>query len=429
MRVKSTMTRFVLATIWIVLLGWGGTGFGQEWPNWRGPTHDGVSSAQNAPIEWDREKNVRWKVELPGIGGSTPIVSGNSIFLTSGDEGRNAVICLDHDGNEKWRTHVGQESPGKHKKGSGSNPSPVTDGKNVYVYFKSSDLACLDLEGKIVWHHNLRDEYGEEAYDDEALWWDLGSSPVLARNLVVVASMTSGPSFLVAFDRQSGQLIWKQDRNLDAPRESNQSYTTPVPVRFQGQDLLVVLGADHVTAHEVASGEEVWRLGGLNPGGHEFFRSISSPVVSGDVVVAPYARGETLTAVRLGGTGRLGADHVLWKSEEISSDVPSPAAADGRVYVLRDRGELACLELQTGKVLWRGTLERSGSYAYSASPILADGKIYVTREDGLTTVLAQGDQFEVLSVNPLDGFIVATPVVLEGRLLLRSDSHLYCIGE
>jgi outer membrane protein assembly factor BamB len=233
----------------------------------------------------------------------------------------------------------------------------------------------------------------------------------------------------VAFDKNRGNEVWKQARNLNAPRESNQSYTTPVPVAAgDGKQHLVVLGADHVTAHDVDTGAEVWRLGGLNPDGHEYFRSISSPVVSDGIVVAPYARGETLTSVRLGGSGNLTERHVAWKSDEISSDVPTPAAADGRVYVVRDRGELACLDIKTGKVLWRGTLERSGSYAYSASPILADGKIYVTREDGLTTVLAQGDQFEVLATNPLDGFVVATPVLLDGRILLRSDTHLYCIG-
>jgi outer membrane protein assembly factor BamB len=406
----------------------GSTARAQDWPNWRGPTYDGVSSARQTPTHWNTTENVLWKVKLPGIGASTPAVSGSHVFVTCGEEGENAVICLDLDGTELWRTRVGQEIAGKHKKGSGSNPSPVVDGEHVYVYFKSSDLACLNYDGKVIWHHNLRRLFGDASYDDEALWWDLGSSPVLMGDKLIVASMTSGPSFLTAIDKQSGNVIWKQDRNLNAPRESNQSYTTPVPVHADGKELLVVAGADHVTAHDAATGHEIWRLGGLNPSGHEYFRSISSPVISDGIVVVPYARGETLTAIRMGGSGELGASHVAWKGEEISSDVPTPAAADGRVYVVRDRGELACLDIKTGKILWRGALERSGSYAYSASPILADGKIYVTREDGLTTVLAQGDQWKVLATNPLDGFVVATPVLLDGRILLRSDTHLYCIG-
>jgi outer membrane protein assembly factor BamB len=420
----NTMIRYCLATL--IVLAWSGAAWAENWPNWRGPQQTGVSHAQRTPVRWSATENVLWKAELPGMGGSTPAVWGSQIFLTSGDQGENAVLSFDRDGKALWRTHVGQESPGKHKKGTGSNPSPVTDGDHVYVYFKSADLACLDLEGRVVWHHNLRDMYGDASYDDDALWWDLGSSPVLAGDLLVVASMTSGPSFLVAFDKKSGEVAWKQERNLDAPRESNQSYTTPVVV---DGELLVVLGADHVTGHEVRTGREVWRVGGLNPGAHEYFRSIASPVVSDGIIVAPYARGESLTAIRLGGRGDVTASHVVWTGDTISSDVPTPAALDGRVYVVRDRGELACLDIQTGEVRWRGMLERTGSYAYSASPILADGKIYVTREDGLTTVLAQGDQFQVLATNPLDGFVVATPVPLDGRLLLRTDTGLYCVGQ
>jgi outer membrane protein assembly factor BamB len=194
--------------------------------------------------------------------------------------------------------------------------------------------------------------------------------------------------------------------------------------------VLVVLGADHVTGHDAASGRELWRVGGLNPGGEGFFRSIASPVVIDGIAVAPYARGKTLTAIRLDGQGDVTETHVAWFKEEHSADVPTPAARDGRVYVCSDRGDVACLEAASGKLIWETQIARTGSAAYSSSPILADDKLYLTREDGLTTVLSvAGDQPKVLSENKLGEFTLATPVLVDGKILIRTHEHLYCIGK
>ena len=234
-------------------------------------------------LEQDR-KRARGKSTLPGKGASTPVVWGKQIFLTCGVDGQNTVLSLDRAGKTLWQTAVGQERTGKHKKATGSNPSAVTDGEHVFVYFKSGDLACLDFDGKIVWRQNLQQLYGEDT-----LWWDLGTSPVLTKNAVVVAVMQTGPSYLAAFDKSTGQVSWKEDRNVDAPSEAAQSYSTPLVLQEGSREILVVLGADHVTGARRATGKELWRVGGLNPTGQKFFRSIASPVAADGIVVAPYA--------------------------------------------------------------------------------------------------------------------------------------------
>jgi outer membrane protein assembly factor BamB len=395
-----------------------------NWPAWRGPHFNGVADGAGYPVQWGSEQNVAWKAELPGRGGSTPIVWNDAIFVTSGDEGHNALLRFDRQGQLVWKTQIGNERPGKHRKGTGSNPSPTTDGQHVFVYYKSGDLACLDFDGKIVWHLNLQDEFGADT-----LWWDLGTSPVLTDKLLVVACIHSGPSYLLGVEKGTGKVAWKQDRNLDAPNESLQTYSTPIPAEVAGRSVLVVLGADHVTGHDAASGEELWRVGGLNPEGQGFFRSIASPVVDEGIAVAPYARGRTLTAIRLGGSGDVTRSHVAWSKDGLSADVPTPAALDGRIYVCTDRGEVACLDIRSGDELWKIQAPRSGSAAYSASPIVADNKLYVTREDGMTTVISLGDEPQVVGENRLDEFTVATPAFVDGQILLRTEQHLYCIGK
>ncbi len=415
------MIRAMWAVLWLACFV--GTASADNWPAWRGPHFTGVAQGTGYPVNWSGTENVAWKIALPGLGGSTPAVWGDAIFVTCGDEGQNAVLCYNGAGELQWKTHLGKERPGKHRKATGSNPSPTTDGERVYVYFKSGDLACLDFAGKILWQKNLQQLYGEDT-----LWWDLGTSPLLTQKLLVVACVQSGPSYLAGFDKMTGDEVWKVDRMLDAPNESNQTYSTPIPVQIDGRDAFVVLGADHVTAHDTATGQEIWRVGGLNPTQQGFFRSIASPVVLDGIAVAPYARGKSLTAIRIEGQGDITQSHVAWFTEETGSDVPTPAALDGRLYLCTDRGEVSCREIKSGRELWRAQCERSGNTAYSASPIIADGKLYCTREDGVVTVLAIADG-KILSTNPLGDFVVATPVFVNGRILLRTSEHLYCIGQ
>jgi outer membrane protein assembly factor BamB len=396
----------------------------ENWPNWRGPTSNGVAAGKDYPAKWSATENVAWKVKLPSGSGSTPAVWEDRIFVSSAEGDKNTLLCLDRkNGETLWKATIGSERKGKHKKGSGANPSPITDGTHVFAYYKSGDLACLDMTGKVVWQQNLQEMYGEDT-----LWWDLGTSPVLTQKYVVIACMQSGPSYLAAFEKATGKLAWKEARMLSAPEESAQSYTTPVVMEERGAETLIVLGADHVTAHNAADGKELWRVGGLNPTGHQYFRSIASPVVSDGIVFAPYARGETLTAIRLGGSGDVTGSHVAWTMKGHSSDVPTPAAVDGRVYVLADNGTVSCLDQKTGKKIWQGSLPKHRDN-FSSSPIVAGDRIYMTREDGTTFVLATGDEFKLLVENKLGEFTLATPVFNNEQVLIRTFEHLYCIGK
>lgn len=400
-----------------------------EWPTWRGPHGNGAADGAGYPIEWSADKNLVWKFALQGRGASTPSVSGDKIFVTSTVDGQNTVTCIGMDGQQRWSKTLGAAVDGKPgKDGTGANPSAATDGKFVFVYFKSGDLGCFTVDGELAWHKNLQREYGEDT-----LWWDLGTSPVLTRDAVVIACMQTGPSYVAAFSKVDGSVVWKHDRNLGAPEEAAQSYATPVVVEENGQEVIVVLGADHVTTHEGATGKEIWRIGGLNPTNHKYFRSIASAAVSDGMVIAPYARGESLTAIRMGGSGDVTKSHIVWFNEGTSADVPTPAIANGRVFICRDggdaRGTIDCLDLLTGKTIWSGQLPKNRN-TFRSSPTIADGKLYIARQDGTVFVLdAMGSEFKVLAQNTIaDEHTVATAVCIDGKIVLRTDGHVYLIA-
>lgn len=403
-----------------------------DWPSWRGPNGNGVADGDGYPTAWD-ESSVVWRFELDGVGASTPAVFDGRIFVTTTRQNKNLVTCLGMDGKPAWTSELGTSWEGKQgKDGTGANPSPVVDGSHVFVYFKSGDFGCFDLDGNKVWSVNVFREFAEVT--TESLWWDLGTSPVLTSDAVVVTMMHSGPSYLAAFDRSTGELKWKHDRQTDAPREAAQSYTTPVVTKNPaGKEVIVVTGADYVTAHDAANGTELWRVGSLNPDHNEYFRSISSSVASDGIVVAPYARGGTLTAIRMGGSGNVTESHVAWTNQDTSADVPTPTIANGRVFVLRDtkrtRGTVDCLDLATGDTIWSGQLPPHRS-TYRASPVYAGGHLYLARQDGTIFVVdADGSEFKVVGENKVfTEHTIATPVLVDGHVLVRTQDSLYLIG-
>ncbi len=408
----------------LILAGfaWSACAAEENWPQWRGPNQNGVATGTGYPTRWDEAENIEWKASLPGWGTSTPAIWEDRIFVTGDAEQKNVLVCLNRQGEQQWQTALGTSAGGKNQKASGSNPSPVTDGSHVYAYFRSGDVACVDLNGNIVWHENLQQKYGEDK-----LWWDLGTSPVLSRDFVVVAVMHQGPSYLVALDKATGQQQWKHSRDVPAPAESRDSYTTPLLLNDNGEETIVVLGADHVTSHRAQDGSEIWRFGGLNPEQRGNFRSIASPVLAGDLIVAPYSRGGSLTAIRRGGEGDVSESHRAWIASDVAADVPSPVVYGDRVYLCRDRGEVFCLELETGDELWSHRLPRN-RYAYSSSPAIADERLYVTREDGTTFVLKL-DKPELIATNILRENTYATPVFVDGKVFMRTSDYLFCIAE
>jgi len=414
--------RFCSWTLAVLLLTAASLGAESGWPGFRGPTSNGVAPAGDYPVRWSATENVVWKATLPGLGSSTPVVTPTQIFLTCAKAGRNTLVCYGRDGSFQWDVSFGGEKPGKNKKASGANPSPCTDGERVYAYFKSGDLAAVDLTGKVVWQTNLQERFGQ---DD--LWWDLGTSPMRTARHLVVAVMQTANSYVVAFDPQSGEVAWKVDRNLGAPEEAGQAYSTPVAVMHEGQERLVVLGGDHVTCHAATDGKELWRVGGLNPTNNGYFRSISGPAVCDGIVIAPYGRGDTVTGVKLGGQGDVTKSHVAWHLHDAGADVPTPVAVNGRFYVLRDKGKaIVCREVATGAQVWATELRtRKG---FSSSPVLAGGRLYCTDEDGVTFVVS-AETGAIEAQNNLGGELtVATPVCVDGQIFLRTAEHLYCLG-
>jgi outer membrane protein assembly factor BamB len=388
------------------------------WPNWRGPFGNGVAAAGKYPTQWSSQDHVAWQTALPGRGASTPVISGGQVYVASVSEDANILQAYSLTGQSQWQQPIGKPRKGKHGKATGSNSSPVTDGKLVYAYFKSGDLACLTTAGKPVWQINLQEKYGEDT-----LWWDLGTSPVLTEKAIVIAVMQSGPSYLLALDRQTGQELWRANREMSAPDEANQSYSTPIVAQIDGQEVLLTLGADHLTCHATSDGKLLWQQGGFNPSQGRFMRSIASPVLAGDLVICPYTRGASLTAIRLKAASE--ADRIAWHRTDLGSDVPTPTISQNRLYVVGDKGMLWCLDPASGKTIWEEQLPKS-RLAYSSSPVVAGGHVYITREDATTFVVKDADKFELVATNTLDSSTVSTPVPAGDRISLRTYEKLYC---
>jgi outer membrane protein assembly factor BamB len=397
----------------------------ENWPQWRGPLGTGVAGAGDYPVKFSSIDGYAWKAELPGVGTSTPAVWGDRIFVTCGIDGRDGTMCFDMNGKELWRHQFGPERHGKNPHGSGSNPSPVTNGKDLVVYYKTGTLACLDLAGKEKWTINLQDKYGKDT-----LWWDLGTSPVLAGDRVVIAVMQDGDSYLVAVDLNTGNIAWKEPRKYETPRESDQSYATPQVVKIDGKDVIVTWGADHLTGHDAASGKLLWECGGFNPDSTANWRTIASAVVSDGIAIVPYGRGEFLAGIRVGGSGDITKGARIWETSGRgkSADVPTPVVVGDKAYLLNDKGRIACVNIKTGDEIWTADLPPNRNKFYS-SPVLAGDKLYCVREDGMMFVGRVSDKgFELLADhNDMGGRIIASPVPIRGGLLVRSDEYLYRI--
>jgi outer membrane protein assembly factor BamB len=363
---------------------------------------------------------------LPGKGCSTPVVWDKQIYLTCPVNGEDALLAYDWSGQPRWQTTLGPERSGKNAHGSGSNPSPVTDGKAIFVFFKSGHFAAIDLSGKILWQTDLVARYGPDN-----LYWDFGSSPVLTEKDVVITRLHHGDSYVAAFDKVSGNLHWKVTRNYETPIEGDHSYASALRIQHEGAEALLVLGGEHLSAHSASDGHVLWSCGNFNPEGKKNWVPVASPVIAGEVAIVPYGRGGALHGIKLGGAGDVTETHRVWLRPDTGSFVSTPAVYQGRVYVLQDhgpqRGTLDCLDPANGKKIWRGAFPKS-SAEYYASPTVASGKLYAAREDGMIFVASLEDQFELVAENELGEPIIASPVPIANRLLIRGDKTLFCFG-
>ena len=420
--------RILVAAACLVLSGgqWGMAADAADWPSWRGPLANGSVEAGDFPVEFGAD-HYRWRTSLPGKGCSTPVLPNGSIYLTSAADGNDALICYDLNGAERWRAVFGKENSGKHRNGSGSNASPVTDGKAVFVFFKSGTFAAVELDGKVRWQTDLVERFGKDT-----LFWDHGTSPVLTNKYVVMARMHHGESWLAAFDKKTGELAWKVARNYSTPIECDHGYTTPLVIEHQGKESILVWGAEHLTIHNATDGQVCWSCGNFNPAKNALWPAIATPVIVNDMAVVAYGRNDKgsprLHGIRLTGSGDVTQTNHVWQRDDIGTFVPTPAVYQGRVILVRDRGQVVGIDPATGKTIWEGTFPKHRANFY-ASPLIAGEKLYAPREDGTVFVASiANDQFTLLSENKMAESIIASPVPVANGILLRGEQHLFCVA-
>jgi outer membrane protein assembly factor BamB len=395
----------------------------ENWPAWRGPSANGVSRETNLPARWSKTENVSWRLNLPEWSGSTAIIWGEHIFLNVAEGSALHLWAVDRTkGQPIWKRHL---SGGNHqeRKQNMSSPSPVTDGRHVWVMTGTGILKAFDFSGKEMWARDIQKDYGRFGLN-----WGYASSPLLHEDALFVQVLhgmkTDDPSYLLRIDKGTGKTLWRVERPTKAIRESPDSYTTPALLRYGNTTEIVLTGGDVVTGHDPATGKELWRADGLNPTNNPAYRIVASPIVFGDMIYAP-TRERPMLALRAGGRGDITTSHRVFAFDS-GPDVPTPVT-DGRyMYVVRDNGVMFCIDAKTGQTIYGPQRLRPGTY--SGSPVLADGKIYVTNEDGVTMVVRAGPKFEVLAENDFGEYTLSSPAVSEGQLFIRTDKALYAIG-
>ncbi len=340
-----------------------------NWPQWRGPHFDGSANETNLPTHWSQSENVAWVTALPGYSGATPVVWDDSVFVSSTDEQKNLLLlCLERGtGHVRWQQKVASDGFEKGRNNSAS-PSPVTDGRRVYIMFATGDLAAFDFSGKQLWHRNLAEDYGRFA-----IMWIYGSSPMLYRDRLYVQVLQHAKvpsdythaqdgkeerdSFLLCMDPATGKDLWRHVRATDAFSEAQEAYTTPIPVENGTHSEIVVVGGNYVTAHSIEDGAELWRCAGLNDKHEAFWRIVPSPVATDGLIFACGPKRDPVLAIKDGGHGLVTDTHVIWRFREYPSDCPTPLIYNKRLFILDgDRQQMTAMEPQTGKSLWQGNL-------------------------------------------------------------------------
>jgi outer membrane protein assembly factor BamB len=430
-----------------------------DWSHWRGPNRNGVARG-DAPLEWSDTENVKWKVEVPGRGFSSPVLWGDKIFLTTaiqigepepapepptassrngaqggppsgaaGGERRRrgggdppgpqpeqefVVMALNRTSGEViWKQTATTATPheGYHRKyGSFASATPATDGERLYAFFGSRGLYCYDLDGKLLWKKDLGQFQMRNAFGE-------GVAPVIYGDSLIVNVDHEGDSFIVVLDKKTGDEKWRKSR------DERSNWTEPFALEHDGHAQIIVSAMLRVISYDLETGDIIWECGGL--GGNV----IPVPVVEdGIVYVMSGWRDPNLLAIKLGGTGDLtGTDAVLWSEARGTAYTASPVLEDGRLYVLTDRGMISCFNAKTGEPYYHQQ-RLTEPYNFKASLVAANGKLYLSSENEDVIVLKMGDTFEVLATNTItDESFIASPAIAGGQLLLRGQNHLYCI--
>ena len=418
-----------------------------NWPQWRGPGSQGVSYEKGLPVEWSETRNVLWKTPIPGQGFSQPVIWGNKVFLTTeleigtaptdhkpavhmtgnkefthpdwtGSDKLHAfkVLCLDRDsGAVLWEKTAFEGTVYDHRsrRGSYAAPTPVTDGSHVYTYFGSEGVYCYDFEGRMVWKKSLG--------GIGTMGMGVGTSPLLYQDLLILLcdqEFDGKDSFITALDKSTANEVWRTKRQVGV------SWATPVIVETQQRTELIASGNEFIISYDPKTGKEWWRMTGLKS------HAIATPAVKGDlVIVSSGFPTKIIKAVRLGGSGMLdGTDRIVWTYNKGTAYVPSPILYGNYLYLMSDADILTCLEAETGKLTYEGGRVPVATQFYGASPVAFEGKILLTSDDGETFVIRAGPKHEVIGTNSIGEPSRTSIAISGGRLFLRGEKHLFCIG-
>jgi outer membrane protein assembly factor BamB len=384
-----------------------------HWPRWRGPDGNAVSTEASLPLRWSRTENVRWSIEIPGEGSSSPIVWEDRVFVTSAlDSGKRRIVhCLDRkNGKVLWSRELENKNPETASAVTGHAAcTPATDGQHVVAWFANAGLVCYDFAGKQLWHKQL----GEFDLD-----LGLATSPIIHRDRVILVCdhdgdrFTSFDSFLIALDVKTGKEVWKTER-----RGLFRSWSTPILVPRNDKLELVVNAQEELRGYDPETGKQLWRLPGLGQW------VAPSPVFAQGLIFTASGKNGPLAAVKPGGLGE-GEVKPVWRHDTGAAYVCSPLVVGDHLYVHTDAGILTCYEAKTGKTVYKERLEGK----FSASAVAGDGKLYFINEAGTTLVIRAGQKFEVLAKNALGEYAVASPAIAQGDLFLRTETRLFCIG-
>ena len=407
-----------------------------DWPQFRGPTGDGISLATNVPLTWSPTQNVKWKSPVPGRGRSSPVLLGERIWLTTAQETNVrtfaagpdrmqqaervviGVVCLERaTGKQLYYKELFSvdNPPAVNLFNSYATPTPVVESGRLYCDFGTFGTACLDSDsGEVRWKSQLPLEHYQGP----------GSSPALYKNLLILVRDGGDQQYVAALDKETGKTVWKSDRPpLSTPvRMFRKSFSTPLVFEAGGQVQMVVPGAQWFVSYQPETGQEIWRVDNgkgetvaPRPVYGEGLVYLSTGILSGKA---------QLWAVRVDGQGDVTKSHVAWKLPSSIGFMASPLLLGRELYLLGDESFVTCVDAVSGEVL--GKVRAGGNYA--ASPVYAAGRIYCFSREGKTTVFGANKELTVLAENPIDGPVFASPAFSNSAIYLRTDSHLYCLS-
>lgn len=416
----------VLVLCWLTVLSAAGlqASIAENWPGFRGPGRQGISNEKNLPTQWSETSNIAWKTPIPGTGWSSPIVFGDHIIVaTATDEGASyRLLCLDRkSGTVLWNKQILRQKPGhKQRLNSYASSTPVTDGKNVYIVAFDGSIAAVSMKGETVWMNRDFEYFSEHG---------LGVSPILYKEFLIVAfdPSSSGPdtklgwqkpwdkAVILALDKNTGKVRWEGKRGL-----SQIAHVSPQIMNVGGEDQLISSAGNVIQGFDPDTGERIWTVSSPGEG------VVPSVVVGEGLIFTASGFGASaIRVVRAGGKGDVTETHIAWESPDDVPKIPSMLYVKPYLYLVTEAGVAKCFKAATGEVIWR---ERLGG-RFSASPLWADGKIYFLSEKGTTTVIADGAEFKILAENELNETCKASPALSQENIFIRSDRHLYCIGQ